>query len=118
MFADPQPVSLDNGTTTNNYARTSIDNGVGTFVAPDGLSKLIVRQTVTKTRKRHELRVTLDKLSVDPLSPSFNVPKSVSGYFVLDEPLVGFTALEKQNVFNAVRLVLNARIGQLTNGEY
>jgi len=49
-------------------------------------------------RNRHTVRVDLAKVAADPLNAAQNLRYSMSGYFVLDVPPVGFSVTEQVNL--------------------
>jgi hypothetical protein len=119
MFADPQSISTDGGSTTVSFPRTNLGPGSGQFTGPNGDYVASVRQTSSRSsRLRREIRITQDKLSADPLNPAVNVPKSVSAYLVLDQPLVGFTHTELSNLIVDLTDWLTSVSTQFINGEF
>lgn len=105
MFADPQSVVI--GGTTNSLPRVGSGLGQGAFQLPDSSVSLSISHSYGK-RTRSVAKVTQKRLSVDPLTPSNNVPVSGSVYVVLDMPVQGFTADQKKDLLKSLATWLTA----------
>lgn len=117
-FSDPQSVTI--GAATTSLPRTSSGNGTGTFTSADGTISVSISNSYGK-RVRRTARITVKKLSTDPLTPSNNIPVSGSFYVVTDFPVQGFSATEQADQAKALMTLLTAssaaKLVQLLGGE-
>jgi len=93
MYADPQSVTVSG--TAIPLPRIGAPNPErrGTFRSADGLTTLETRQDATNNRFRREVRLTLKKVAVDPIS-ALNKEVSTSVIIAVDEPRIGFSDAE------------------------
>ena len=93
MFANTITFRYDTEDKTHN--RTSFAPGV--FVYSDdteGVNQTVrIQQNTTKQRFRREVRVSRDKIAQNPLT-GVNQEVGASVYLVIDEPRIGFTDSE------------------------
>jgi hypothetical protein len=94
MFADPQALTIGSALSLPRIG-SGLNNGV--FQTADGLVKMTLLHNNGK-RNRHTVRVDLAKVAADPLNAAQNLRYSMSTYFVLDVPPVGFTVAEQINL--------------------
>lgn len=115
MFADPQSVTINAIAST--LALVKATEGARDYANADGTIKLQTKQNRTKTRQRHEVRLTPTIVAVDPLS-SANDFASASVYLVIDEPLAGFTDVQLGHYVEALKTWLtSANQAKLFGGE-
>lgn len=94
MFADPQSVTIGSALSLPRIG-SGLNSGV--FQTADSLTKYTISHVVGK-RNRHTARIDLAKVAADPLNAAQNLRYSMSCYFVLDVPPVGFTVTEQINM--------------------
>ena len=94
MFADPQSLTIGSALS---LPRIGSGLNTGVFQTSDGLVKMSLSHNLGK-RNRHTVRVDLAKVAADPLNAAQNLRYSMSGYFVLDVPPVGFSVTEQVNL--------------------
>ena len=94
MFADPQSLTIGSALS---LPRIGSGLNTGVFQTSDGLVKMSLPHNLGK-RNRHTVRVDLAKVAADPLNAAQNLRYSMSGYFVLDVPPVGFSVTEQVNL--------------------
>jgi len=94
MFADPQSLTIGTALT---LPRIGSGLGQGVFKTSDGLVKYSLVQIEGK-RNRRTARVDYKKVAPDPLNAAQNLNYSMSCYFVLDVPPIGFTVTEQLNM--------------------
>ncbi|DAD50130.1 coat protein [ssRNA phage Zoerhiza.1_22] len=98
MFSDPISVLYEGA--AHNHARTSADNpSTFTYVdETDGVTQTVsVRQTTSKSRFRHEFRISRSKIAADPITLA-NGEIGASVYLVIDEPRAGFTDTDLNDI--------------------
>jgi hypothetical protein len=100
MLTDP--INLTINAVSVAHPRTSISPTQSVYTAADGTTAVVIKQTSTKERLRHEIRVIQNKISADPLVPATNVKRGLSVYVVVDEPIVGFTDVEIGYIWSAL----------------
>lgn len=91
-YSDPQSVTVLGA--TNSLPRTGSGVGVGTFTKDDGTVLLNVAHQYGK-RIRRQAKITISKISADPLLTNVNVRLSASFYLVVDVPNQGFSLTEQ-----------------------
>ena len=95
MFADPQSVVIGSALS---LPRIGLGLNSGVFQTSDSLVKYSVSHVNGAKRNRHTARIDLAKVAADPLNAAQNLRYSMSCYFVLDVPPVGFTVAEQINL--------------------
>lgn len=117
-FADPQSLTVSGSAVS--LPRTGAGNNSGSFQSADGVFQLSVASSYGK-RTRRTIRVSLNKISADPLIPSQNLRSSMSCYMVVDHPVNGFSITEEKALVDALVAYLSASSGakvtQLLGGE-
>ncbi|DAD51139.1 coat protein [ssRNA phage SRR7976310_13] len=117
-FADPQSVTIN--AVAQTLPRVSSGDNKGAFRKDDSTVELVVQHAYGK-RVRRVIRLNHNKVAVDPLVPSYNVPYSMSVSLVVDAPVVGYTVAEQKQIVDAVTAYLTASSGarttQLLGGE-
>lgn len=118
-FADPQSVTVD--TIPVSLPRVSTSDGKSVYRKSDGIVELQVTQNLSGKRNRRSLRLTNNKVSADPFTPSVNVPSFVAVTVTIDEPKMGWTLAEKTALVVALADYLkastNANTTKLLGGE-
>ncbi|DAD49930.1 coat protein [ssRNA phage Esthiorhiza.1_11] len=116
-YADPQSVTTS---AANTLPRVGSGVGVGSFSNPDGTVQLSVSHQNGK-RVRRQARVSISKISADPLLTNVNVRLSASAYIVVDVPNQGFTLTEQTQLITGLTTWLtaatNANAIKLLGGE-
>jgi hypothetical protein len=98
MLADPQSMTIGSALS---LPRIGTGLGTGVFQTTDGLVKFSIDHKIGK-RTRRTVRVDLAKVAADPLNAALNLRYSMSGYFVLDIPPVGFSTTEQLNLITGL----------------
>lgn len=88
MLTDPQTITID--ATPISFARTSSDGLRSTYQNSDGTYKLTVSHQTSKRRTRRVARIDRKVVAADPLT-AVNAYQTVGVYLVIDQPDVGFT---------------------------
>lgn len=115
MLVDPSTLTV--GGVAKTLARVSVSPTVGMLRSNDGNYIMSTGQQVGK-RARRSIRVDYRKVAADPLATGFNKEYSMSTYFVVDVPLVGFTVAEAYTNFAALRdFCTNPIMTQILGGE-
>jgi len=107
-YADPQSLTINS--VANSLPRISSGPNSGTFSKDDGTVKLTVSHQYGK-RTRRQVRVDFRKVAADPLATGYNKEYSMSTYFVIDHPPVGFTNTEAKQIVDALTAYLAASTG-------
>lgn len=94
-LADPQSVTI--GAATTPLPRTSVGTNGSIYNSADGTVRVEVSHTYGR-RTRRIVKVTLSKITTDPLITGQNVRVSMSAHTVLDVPPAGFTATEMKDI--------------------
>lgn len=100
MLTSPQVVTLS-GTATDHNKISSKETS-SQYVSVAGTSFLDISHQITKARKRHLMKLTSEKIAVDPLT-SVNNQVSASVHIVIDEPIVGFSDAELDALATALK---------------
>lgn len=117
-FSDPQSVTIN--AVAQSLPRVSTGENQGVFRKDDTTVELKVSHSYGK-RIRRAIRLTHNKVGVDPLVPTVNVPYSMSVTLVVDGPQVGYTVAEAKQIVDGLTAYLTAssgaRVTQLLGGE-
>lgn len=117
-YSDPQTVTVLGSAQT--LPRTGSGVGVGSFSKDDGTVLLNVSHQNGK-RTRRQAKLTISKISADPLLTNVNVRLSASAYIVVDVPNQGFTLTEQTQLIAGLTTWLtastNANAVKLLGGE-
>lgn len=102
MFADPISFPNYDGD-LKNHVRTELGNGVGTFELSNDIvpQTVVIKQTKTSKRKRHEIRLSRTKIVADPLT-ALSSEQGASVYLVIDEPINGFADSDLDNMLQVL----------------
>jgi hypothetical protein len=118
MFSDPQSVTIGGVATSLPRVGSGIGNGV--FQTPDSSVTLQVQHSYGK-RNRRTAKLSTKFLSVDPITPTNNVPVSGSFYVVADFPVQGITQDQQKDLAAALAVWLtastNSNLIKLLGGE-
>lgn len=107
-FADPQSVTIN--AVANSLPRTSSGQNSGEFRKDDSSLFLSIRHALGK-RNRRSIKLTDNKVAIDPLTPTSNVPYSMSVSLVVDVPPVGYTVAQQKLVIDGFIASLTASSG-------
>jgi hypothetical protein len=92
MFTDPQSVTVNS--VAKSMPRVESDGKKSVYLSADGNFKMTIsHQAVAGDRIRSMVRVDQRAIVADPLT-SVNDYETLSFYFVIDRPNVGFSATE------------------------
>lgn len=106
-FSDP--VALSIGTTNYNLARIATGGTDGKFVSDDGNVTLAIVPTVNRSgRKVNAVRLTVSKVTTDPLVSTTNQRVSQTVTVAFNNPAYGFTAAETINALKSIIAMLEA----------
>jgi hypothetical protein len=94
-LTDPQKVTISEEETS--LPRVNTGNFASQYESSDGTITLKL-STQESSRKRHVLRLDVEKITEDPFSGD-NIPVSMSAYVVIDRPKVGYDNSEALAVF-------------------
>lgn len=100
MLTSPQVVTLS-GTATDHH-KVSSKETASQYVSVAGTSFLDISHQITRTRKRHLMKLTQEKVATDPLT-AVNTQVSASVHIVVDEPIVGFSDSELDAIATALK---------------
>jgi hypothetical protein len=85
-LTDPQKITISEE--ESSLPRVNTGNFSSQYESSDGTVTLKL-STQESGRRRHVVRVDVEKITEDPFSGD-NVPVSMSSYIVIDRPLVGY----------------------------
>lgn len=115
MFPDPQVVTVN--AVAKSMPRISSVGQKSTFAIADQTFTLTISHSVSKDRIRSMVRIDQRAIVPDPLT-SVNDWETLSFYFVVDRPQVGFSVLEVEHLVVGLQGWLNStRIHQLYGQE-
>lgn len=119
MFADPQVVTYATVAKSLPRIGSGTEGDEGEYRLNDaGVIYKLTLGHQFKTRNRTVARLTRDSFATDPLAPANSIVASMSATFTLDFPTVGLTAVDAQNLGNAlVGFLSSANLLKLANGE-
>lgn len=101
MFSDPTTITVD--TVDQSLPRVSVGNMTATYRSSDGNLELSIAHSANK-RERSVVKVTANKIGVDPFNSDRSKPYMAQTYLVVDAPLngVGFTDAELETYVTAL----------------
>lgn len=106
-FSDPVSLNIDK--TAYNLARIYTGGTDGKFVSDDGNVTLAIVPSVNKAgRKVNAVRLTVGKVTTDPLVSTTNKRVSQTVTVAFNNPAYGFTATETINALKGVIAMLEA----------
>lgn len=114
MFADPTSIAI--GGVATNVPRVSLGPNSAAYRLSDGSKTLTISHAYGK-RVRRVARLDDKKLATDVYQPSLNSFSSMSAYLVVDEPLVGYTLAQQQDVMLGLMGWLNTNYVRFNAGE-
>jgi len=91
MFADPQSITVN--AVAQSMPRVKTDGQSATYQKSDGSFKLTISHQESNGRVRSMVRVDQRAIVPDPLT-AVNDYETLTFYFVIDRPEVGFTATQ------------------------
>lgn len=116
-LADPQEVTID--AVATKLPRVNTGNFSSQYESSDGTVTLKL-STQESTRKRHVVRIDVEKITEDPFNGT-NVPVSMSSYLVIDRPSVGYDNEEALDVVAGLLALVTASesslLSKLLGGE-
>lgn len=117
MFADPQTVTY--AASSKSLPAISRGDSSSTYkLNENGVVYDLTMSHQFKARNRVNVRLRRDAYASDPLVPANSMLASMTASFTLDFPNVGYTAVDAQNLGNAlVAYMTSANILKLANGE-
>lgn len=112
------PTNLTIATVSTPFARVSSSESRSVYKDSTGNWTLTVSHAYNK-RTRRQFRLDFTKTGANPLFPDQNQIFSSSVYVVMDQPPVGFTATELQNLTKAVAdfLAVTTNIDKWVQGQ-
>lgn len=116
MFSEPQTITV--ATVAKSLQRIAMGNRDGSFESTvDGI-KMRVLHVIGK-RTRRTVRIDFTKTAADPLLDGVSRQYSHSVQLVIDQPPVGFSAVELQNNLKALTdwASVSANAVKFVNGE-
>lgn len=116
MLADPQSVTINAANVS--LPKTQVGPTTNVYTSADGNTAMTVKQNITASRFRREIRLSQKKIAADPIS-AVNVEKGLSVYLVVDEPRAGFSDQEIGYVIEGLKTWLSsANYAKVLGGEY
>ncbi len=115
MFSDPTSITVN--AVAKSMARTGTGINQAEYTHPEGY-KLKISHSYGK-RERSVFRLDSRKIGADPLATGINKEYAASVYFVLDQPVVGFSDTEITNICNALldALKVSGNLAKFVGGE-
>lgn len=106
-FSDPVSLSID--TTAYSLARINTGGTDGKFISDDGNVTLVIVPSVNRSgRKVSAARLTVSKVTTDPLVSTTNQRVSQTVTVAYNNPAYGFTAVETINALKGLIATLEA----------
>jgi len=116
VLADPQTVTINAVATP--LPKTSNGPTQNVYTSADGNTFMTVKQNITASRFRREVRLSQQKIAADPIS-TLNKSIGTSIYLVVDEPKAGFSDVELGYLIDALKAWLtSANYNKVLGGEY
>lgn len=111
MFADPQSVTVN--AVAKSMPRISSKDLSGTYQKDDQTFKLTISHLISNQRVRSMVRIDQRAIVPDPLT-AVNDWETLSFYFVVDRPEVGFSSTEVDNLVQGLKTWLDTTaVGKL-----
>jgi len=104
MFADPQSVTVN--AVAQSMPRVMTDGTSAIYQKSDETFKLTLSHQKTKSRIRSMARIDQRAVVADPLT-AVNDYETLSFYIVIDRPLVGFTAVQCEQLVTGFKTWLD-----------
>jgi len=113
-LTDPQKFKEVSGTEVT-APRVSTGDFKSVYETNDGLNKLTLSTTETNSsRKRHMVRIDVEKLATNIYEESKKQAVSMSVYLVVDRPVNGYTVAEAKKLVEGLVGLLSASTYALT----
>ncbi len=97
-LTDPQKFKEVAGTEVT-APRVSSGDFKSIYETSDGLNKLTLSTTTSgSNRKRHLLRIDVEKIAANPFEEARSEPFSASVYLVIDRPATGYSVAEMKKL--------------------
>jgi len=114
MLTDPQKFKEVAGTEVT-APRVSTGDFKSVYETSDGLNKLTLSTTETgSSRKRHLVRIDVEKLTTNIYEESKKQAVSMSVYLVVDRPVNGYSVAEAKKLVEGLVGLLSASTYSLT----
>jgi hypothetical protein len=111
MFADPQSVTVN--AVAKSMPRVSSKDLSATYLKDDQTFKLTISHTTSNKRIRSMVRIDQKEIVADPLT-SENDYETLSFYFVVDRPEVGFSSTQVDYLVQGLKTWLDSTaVGKL-----
>lgn len=104
-LATPQSVTIDG--VASDLNRILDDKTASKYTNSDGTIDLVVSHQAGKNRTRRMVRLNQTVVAADPLT-AVNSYQTAGVYIVVDEPNVGFTDAELEDLVDALKLWLTS----------
>nr|UJQ85264.1 MAG: hypothetical protein 2 [Leviviridae sp.] len=115
MLTDPQSVTINAVATS--LPKTLNGSTANEYTSADGVTKMTVKQNVTASRFRREVRLSQHKVAADPIT-GLNKDLGVSVYLVIDEPKSGYSDAEIGYLIDALKTwASSANYNKILGGE-
>lgn len=115
MFTDPQTVTVN--AVAKAMPRIKTDGTSATYSLSDETFKLVLSHQISKSRLRSMVRIDQRAVVPDPLT-AVNDWETLSFYFVIDRPLVGFSSAQVEQLVTGLKTWLDTTaIGKLYGQE-
>jgi hypothetical protein len=115
MFTDPQNVTL--ATQSTDLPRIKNGDLNATYRTADGNLQMRISHQATKSRTRRMVRLDQTVVAEDPLTAT-NVSQSLGIYFVIDEPVFGFSDIQIDDLADAlIAWLTTANIAKVLGSE-
>lgn len=113
-LTDPQKFKEVSGTEVT-APRVSTGNFQSVYETSDGLNKLTLSTTTSNSnRKRHLVRIDVEKLTTNIYEESKKQAVSMSCYLVVDRPVNGYSVTEAKKLVEGLVGLLSASTYSLT----
>jgi hypothetical protein len=100
MLTDPQSVTIN--AVAQSLPATSRQTNASTYTKDDGNVILSISHELGAKRNRRKIRLDQRKIAADPLISAQNIEYKLAIYVVIDEPVTGFTVVERQYLMSAL----------------
>lgn len=107
MLTDPQSITIDGA--AQSLARTKSDGTKSIYKTADDTHTLTISHQETKGRFRRMARIDKRVIAADPLT-AVNQYKTAAVYVVIDEPEIGFTADDLDDIVQGFKAWLTTAI--------
>jgi hypothetical protein len=107
-LTDPQKFKEVAGTEVT-APRVSAGDFKSIYETSDGLNKLTLSTTTSNSsRKRHLVRIDVEKIAANPFEEARKEPISASVYLVIDRPFTGYSVAEMKKLVEGLVGLISA----------